>query len=407
MTSSLRPPRFKVRALLAAAALAAAAPAAPQKPTKASSPIVDGKLGAKLDELVLGFAKDDGGFCGVAMVGRGGAIVLGKGYGLFDAASKKAMPHDALFDWASVSKQFTAAAIVRLVELSRMKGDALAKVEPKSLVAELKKWKDLSLDDPIKRFYPNAPADKAGVTLRMLLRHVSGIEAGFKGEWKFDARSRTSLEDLVLSLPMTSKPGEAFDYSNSSYALLAAIVERVSGLSFERFCDEQLFKRAKMKTATQIGYGILDPSTKGNALDRVPKADRGVGFDGARASFHFAYGDELSWGYRGSGGFVASILDMHAWDRALRDDKFLSPKLRDELWASPITADHGKYGLGWYVDDRPPLGAYVWHSGGVAGVVTYYLRFLEADVVVALASSGAPKGDLFRLAHALAAEAKP
>ena len=88
-------------------------------------------------------------------------------------------------------KMFTAAALLKLQDK-----------------------KKLSLDDPLAKFWPKAKADKKSVTVRHLLNHTSGIQAGFKGEWKFDSRKRESLEELVLDLPMESKPGETFQYTS-------------------------------------------------------------------------------------------------------------------------------------------------------------------------------------------------
>ncbi len=101
------------------------APAGKGKPPPA---VVDGELGRELDETVAAYDKDGGGFCGVVLVAAKGKKLLEKGYGVFDAAAKTPMPPDALFDWASVTKQFTAAAALRLIEQSRSKEADLAKL---------------------------------------------------------------------------------------------------------------------------------------------------------------------------------------------------------------------------------------------------------------------------------------
>lgn len=354
-----------------------------QKPAKSgdkksSGEIVDGEIGKALDAVLLETDTSDGGFCGVAMVGSRGKVLLEKGYGIFDAEAKKPMPADALFDQASVTKQFTAAAMLRLIEFSRLTDDAQKKLGQKRLVDGLKKFKKLSLDDPLSRFFPKAPKDKANVNLRQLLNHTSGIEAGFKSEWSFDSSSRDSFVECKLSRPMTSKPGEKHDYSNSGYALLAAIIEIVSGMTFEEFTAEFVFKPAGMKSATMIGCPDLD-------LSRVPKIDRGKGFTDRPKDFSFAYGNKLNWGYRGCGGVVASTHDMFLWDRALRDPKFLTKAMLDELYRPALE----NYALGWEVR-KAPGGIRVEHSGGVLGVVTYYMRHLEEDYVIALACSYRP-----------------
>jgi CubicO group peptidase (beta-lactamase class C family) len=385
-----------------ALAIGAAAQKPKDKPApggkgKPAAAVVEGALGAELDEAVLAYDKDGGGFCGVVLVAAKGKKLLEKGYGPFDAAAQTTMPGDALFDWASVTKQFTAAAALRLIEQSRLKESDLAKLKAKALAANLKKWKNLKLDDPLSRFFPEAPKDKAAVTLRQLLNHTSGIQSGFRNEWKFDARDRESFVKLALGLPMESKPGEKWDYSNSGYALVAAIVERVSGLSFEEYAVDHVFRPAGMKEATFIGYGALDPSKTPNDLGRVPKIDRGVGFTDRPDDFRFAYGNALTWGYRGCGGVVAPTRDLFAWDRALRDPKFLSPASIEELYKVGLN----DYALGWEVK-KGEGGLRVEHSGGVKGVVAYCLRLIDEDVVVALCCSYAPKDHPARFADRLA-----
>lgn len=355
-------PAMKVATCVAAALLAAAVPAQKDEPT------IAGKDGARCDEIVRAFDAAAGGFSGSVLVAKDGAIVLEQGYGLFDAAKQTPMPVDALWDWASVSKQFTAAALLKLQDQKKLK-----------------------LDDALHEHWKKAPDEKRKVTVRMLLNHTSGIEAGFKNDWRYDRTSRQSLVDLVLGLPMTGEPGQAFDYSNSGYALAAALVEEVTGKSFEKYCVEELFRPAGMKTAGLIGWPKLD-------LDRVPQIDRGKGFTDRPAELHFAYGDELTWGYRGCGGVVASTADMLAWDRALRGKKLLSKRALEQLYQP---AKDG-YALGWEVGNGP-FGREAQHGGSVLGVTTHYLRLLDRDVVVAIAANYDVKTNPARLARDLAA----
>jgi CubicO group peptidase (beta-lactamase class C family) len=193
----------------------------------------------------------------------------------------------------------------------------------------------------------------------------------------------------VLSLPMVSAPGEKFDYSNSGYAMAAALVERVSGKTFEEFCITELFRPAGMKDGCMIGWKDLD-------LDRVPLVERGKGFADRPKDFRFAYGNALTWGYRGCGGVVATARDMFEWDRALRGTKLLSAAAKKDLY----TVGKAKYALGWEIEDLPS-GRCASHSGGVQGVVTMYYRLLDRDVVVALACNYAVQDNPGSLARAL------
>lgn len=352
----------------------------PPAPPK-SIEIVDGETGKALDAVMQGVDVADGGFCGVALVASKGRILLRKGYGVADAAANKAMPPDALYDWASVSKQFTAAAVLRLVDFSKLDEAALKKSAPKKL-QELfrdKKWKKLSVDDPLSRFLPKSPADKKDVTLRQILNHTSGIDTVYKKESSLDLSKKEALIDAVLAAPMVTKPGAKWEYSNSNYAFVAALLEQLTGMTFEELCAELLWKPAGMKSATMIGEPGLD-------LARVPKVLRGAGFADKPKEFSFAYGNRLTWGYRGCGGIVCSTEDMLAWDRALRDGKILSKAALEELYRPGLK----DYALGWEVK-KVGGGVRVEHGGSVQGVRTYYMRHLDRDWVVALACSYEPK----------------
>ncbi len=339
----------------------------PSEKPEGKAGLVAGEIGRRVDQFMRELDADAGGFCGSALVAKGGKVLLEKGYGLADEETKKQIDVDALWDWASVTKQFTAAAVLKLQDQKKLK-----------------------VDDSLKKFYPDAPADRANVTLRQLLNHTSGIEKGFREEWKFDATARTSLEKLMLGVPMTSKPGTKWEYNNAAYGLAAAIIERVSGTTYEEFCIEQLFKPAGMKDACFIGTPTLDSS-------RVPKIDRGRGFRDRPGTFAFAYGNKLTWGYRGCGGAVATTRDMFAWDRVLRTDKVLSKAASQDFY-KPGLQD---YSLGWFVG-KTPSGLRVWHGGDVLGVRTSFLRCIDENVVVALAYSSEPVQDKKRTADALA-----
>lgn len=324
--------------------------------------IVEGSLGRRLDAHVSSLDRESGGLCGSALVARGRKILLMKGYGVAEAKSERRIRSDALWDWASVTKQFTAAAILRL-EMA----------------------KKLSIDDPIRKFYPDTPDEKAGITLRHLLNHTSGIRPGLPpGKRRPNANDRDAVVALFLSQPLEAAPGERWAYSNLAYVTLAAVVERVGRIPFERYCAKYLFRPAGMKKACFIGDKRLD-------LDRVPRQDRGKGAP-------FAYGTKLTWAYRGCGGAVVELRDMHRWDRALRGSKVLSGRAKEQYYS----VGRNDYALGWFVRKRGGDIVYS-HSGSVGTNVTYYYRTLRDEIVVALAYSHRPGTHPAVTADALAA----
>ena len=352
-------------ALLPALALPAFAQKKPDKAKKgepANAATVLGELGKELDEFMSSERNFPGGFCGVVLVARGGDVLLEKGYGVMDAEKQTPMPADALFDWCSVTKQFTAAAVLKL-----------------------EMQKKLSVEDPLKKLFPKCPKDKADVTLRMLLNHTSGI----RNDGGLDNSKLTDREatiEMILNLPVVTKPGETWAYNNVAYFLLGAIVEKVSGTTLEKFSVEHLFAPAGME-ARLIGDPKLD-------LARVPRDARGSGVQ-------FAYGPVLTWGYKGAGGVVASARDMWRWDRALDGDKLLSKAMKEKYYS----VGKNDYALGWQVTKDAGELEYA-HSGHTGKVITYYLRWPEEDVVVAIAYSYEPEAYPAIAARELARRAK-
>ncbi len=198
-----------------------------------------------------------------------------------------------------------------------------------------------------------------------------------------DASNRDAVVKWFLSLPVSSKPGSKWEYSNLAYWVLGALVEKLSGDSYEKFCVEKLFRPAGMEDACFIGWKDLD-------LARVPKDKRGKGV-------HFAYGYEMSWGYRGSGGAVVSLEEMLLWDRALRGDKILSKRAKERMYE----VGQNDYACGWFVDKN--MGGTIYrHSGRVGETSTAYLRWIDEDIVVALARSEISKEHPDETAKALA-----
>jgi CubicO group peptidase (beta-lactamase class C family) len=258
--------------------------------------IVRGETGRKLDEHAQRL-----GFFGSVLVARKGEILLNKGYGVMDAAERTPMRPDAMWDWASVTKQFTAAAILKL---------------------EMRK--KLPIDDSIRKHFKNAPKDKEPVTIRHLLNHRSGIRQ--PNELGVDPRKRDAVVGAFLALPVAWEPGSRWEYSNLSYWVLGALIERLSGRPSEKFCIEELFLPAGMEDACFTGSPGLD-------LARVPKDDRGRGV-------HFAYGYEMSWGCRASGGGRVAAGDAPLGPRAPR-------RSASTRWARTTARSGGRWTGRW------------------------------------------------------------
>jgi CubicO group peptidase (beta-lactamase class C family) len=310
----------------------------------AGETVVEGELGRKLDSVVQ--RTTGGGYWGAVLVARDGKPVLAKGYGYADYAGRPNTPQ-TLFEIASTSKQVTAAAILRLVEKGKLR-----------------------LDDPLAKHLPDVPDDKKAITIRQLLNHTSGMSPRIGVPYDSPIDRATHARQM-LAKPLDSPPGTKFEYCNAAYAILAGLVEVASGESFEAFCKKELFARAGLEDTGFVGDPDLDRSRAAARLD-------GGRPDASAIDWHWG------WGYRGMGGVVTTVDDMLAWDRALRKTKVLRRKSVKELYTPAMSG----YALGWRVLPTGRGTTKVQHSGGVAGFVCQYIRYLEDDVVIVLLSNG-------------------
>ncbi|MFO1032212.1 MAG: serine hydrolase domain-containing protein [Planctomycetota bacterium] len=304
-----------------------------------------GERGAAIAALVRGMEAH--GFCGAVLAARDGEIVAALGVGLADPATKRRNTARTLFEIASATKQFTAAAILVLQQDGK-----------------------LTLDDPIGKHLPAVPKHAQAVTVRHLLQHTSGFPP---------ERTAGGQDDLAKSVraflgePPSHPPGERFGYWNPGYALLAGIVERASGQSYVAFCQRRLFVPAGMSAATFTGE---------RAPAGVPVA---TGAEGpvSRPALGHPYGS-YGFQYRGMGGAVCNVYDLWRWDRALAADKVLTTASKELLFRPGLE----QYALGWRVTEVPGRGVLQEHGGDVAGFHTAMRRHPDRGVFVVVLTNG-------------------
>ncbi len=318
--------------------------------TASAGDIVEGETGRAIDEAIL--RQQLGQFWGAVGVVKDGKVVLAKGYGLANQGLT-ANSAKTLFDIGSVTKQFTAAAILRL----EMDGK-------------------LSIDDRAAMWIDDVPRENHGITILHLLTHTSGIsQRDVKPALKDDGNL---VATAALTLRAGHKPGEMWEYSNAGYVALAAIIERAAGRSYEEYLREAIFIPSGMTTTRVMGDGMPHAAM---VADRVSDMGRKAG---TAAEWPYAF----TWGYRGAGGVVSNVEDLLAWHATLRTDKVLNAGAREKFFR---VVNNG-YALGWF-RVTSPRGGVVSHSGGVLGFVTFFTRWLEEDaaVVVLTNSRGAPQ----------------
>jgi CubicO group peptidase (beta-lactamase class C family) len=298
------------------------------------------------------------GFAGSVLLATGNQIVFEKAYGMADRARGVPNTTATVFDTGSIAKQFTAAAVLKLEMLGKLK-----------------------TSDPIGKYLPGVPADKQAVTIHNLLTHTSGVIAspGFLANDTFEDRDARVKQ--ILGAPLRFKPGESFEYSNAGYNLAAAIVEIASGQSYQQFLYEQLFRPAGMTSTGFNMPGFAVPGWEKQTIARLyaGSEDNGVPFGNTR----------VKWFLMGPGGILTTPGDLFRWHLALEGDAILSPEAKRKYY-TPVLND---YAYGWGIR-KGPYGSEIEHDGGTTmGTGALLRRFVDAGVTLAFALNG--DGDKF------------
>ena len=313
---------------------------------------------------------EKGGFNGAWLYAEKGEIVSKGALGFRDPEDTLPITEDTIFQLASVTKQFTAAAVM----LARREGL-------------------LELDDEITKYFPEIPYPD--VTIRHLLTHTSGIPDYFDDAdwfikiWKEEKRVPGNDEILRFLCETEAKPyfapGEGLHYSNTGYNLLALLVERLSGVPYEEFLQKNIFEPAGM-SSTRCCHIRRDGVPFENYAQATVYDDGKCVADIDSAE----YGDVAAFdGLNGDDYVYTNIFDMLRWDRALRAGKVLTPE-EQKLMYTPGKLVNGEdavydedeglgYGFGWFVGRDEELGLIVSHSGGMPGVATWLERFIDED----------------------------
>lgn len=338
-------------------------PAGAAAPSDSLPEIVTGETGRRMDELVRRTVPF--GFAGQVLVEVDGRVVLHRAYGYADPARRRPMTTRTALGVASVSKQFAAAAVLRLAEAGSLSlGDSLSTL-----------------------FSSDLPAEKRGITIRQLLTHTSGVRSAHSED--FEPASRAALLRGILETPLAFEPGTDWRYSAAGYNLLAAIVERAAGAPYARSLRELLFDPARMERT-----GLMSETRwteEGQARARVGWNDRGSPVEWPR-----------NWRNFGAGDVVSTAADMWRWERALRAGRIFPPEILDR-YLSPLFTREGlpTYGFGLFFHDPPDGPSVIEHGGDAAlGYNASFYRYPEEDVLIIITCAArTPEGDYLR--HAL------
>lgn len=305
-------------------------------------------IAAAVDKL-FGWQKTVGGAVGIV---KDGNLVYIKTYGLRNIAKNEPVDENTRFEIGSVTKQFTAAAILQLQEAGK-----------------------LSIDDKLARYFPNFPhADD--ITLRQLLNQVTGLEDYLHHlpPDKFSSNGGLDAVAALVNVPLRFTPGTRWEYSNTNYYVLGKVIEKVSGESFEAYVRGHLFRPAGM---THSAFIQDESSLTDHAVgywkgpdDKLPPQPAPLIRDG--------------WA-GGAGEIVSTIADMAAWDNALASGKIVTAQDYALMSTPPVLPNGARdtYGMGLGVD---PLEGHrrIWHNGGSAGSITMNATYPDdhLDIIV-------------------------
>ncbi|MEZ5426539.1 MAG: serine hydrolase domain-containing protein [Pyrinomonadaceae bacterium] len=292
------------------------------------------------------------GFGGAVLIEREGRIIFNKGYGWANLNERIPFSPETPFPVQSISKQFTAASVLKLEERGKLR-----------------------IEDPIGRFFKDAPEDKKAITVHQLLTHTSGFGDNYAGSGIF---SRDEAVRAILRQPLDNPPGKKMIYSNDGYELLAAIVETVSGENLADFVRRNFFIPAEMKTAGFQGDGDFWKN------ETVAHAYNGFFDNGSPQNVR------RDWDGYGSGDIVMSVEDLFNWELALRQNRVLSEAMKKKMF-SPYASfrENWDYGYGWFIikSENEPVRYY--HGGGDVprGYTASFTRYPEEKMTIIILSN--------------------
>ncbi|HLH12027.1 MAG TPA: serine hydrolase domain-containing protein [Methylovirgula sp.] len=286
-------------------------------------------------------------FAGSVLVAKAGEILLRDGFGLADREWNVPNGPTGKFRIGSLTKQFTATAILQLMERGK-----------------------LALEDPVARHCPEAPDHWRAVTLLHLLTHSSGIPSytslpAFFRDMAQQDRSPREIIALTERAPLDFEPGTQFKYNNGAFIILGLIVERLSGLSYEDYLRQNILLPLGLAST---GYEHL--------ADIVPERVRGYRY--RRGGMENAPYLAMSLPYA-AGSIYSTVDDLLAWQRALTAARPISPSSVELMFA-----DHGHgYGFGWGIQNQFARRQFV-HAGGINGFSTVLSHYPDEDLTIIL-----------------------
>ena len=327
----------------------------------------NGSVTSKIDEYVQTEMKAQQ-IPGVSLaVIRNGEIVFAKGYGLANVEHQVPVKPETIFQSGSMGKQFTATAVMLLMEEGK-----------------------LALDDKISKYVSEAPETWRNITIRHLLTHTSGMtdyppDFDFRRDYTED-----ELYEHAKRIPLAFQPGEKWSYSNLGYLMLGILIHKASGKFYGDFLQERVFKPLNMTTARVISEADIIPN-------------RASGYRLANGQLKNQNWVSPTMNTTADGALYLNVYDMAKWDAALYTEKILKRSSLQQMW-TPVKLNNGQthaYGFGW------ALGSvrghrYVQHGGAWQGFKAQITRYIDDKLTVVLFANQA-RANQSKLAQGIAA----
>ncbi len=298
---------------------------------------------------------------------KNGQIILARGYGLANVELQVPVRPDTIFQSGSMGKQFTATAVMMLVEEGK-----------------------LDLDDKITKYFPDSPEAWHKITVRHLLTHTSGM-TDYPSD--FDLRRDYTEDELVQrikTITLAFHPGEKWSYSNLAYVMLGVLIHKVSGKFYGDFLQERVFTPLGMSTARVISEADIVPN-------------RAAGYRLVNGQLKNQNWVSPSLNTTADGALYLTIYDMAKWDAALYTEKLLKKSSLELMW-TPVKLNNGKthpYGFGWALGEVRGRRI-VEHGGSWQGFKSYVARYVDDKMTVVLFANQA-RANQSKLTHGVAA----
>lgn len=329
--------------------------------------IIQGDLGRSIDKIMQSNASN--GLSGYLLVVRDEEVVYARGFGFSDIEAEILIDQNTVFDIGSLTKQFTAAAILKL----EMEGK-------------------ISVNQVLGDFFNDIPDDKKNISIHQLLTHTSGLIFALGGP--YEKTGKKNMLEKAYDTELRSVPGEEYHYSHLGYNILGAVIEKVTGGDYEAYLDKKLFLPARMKNTgyvipewdnAQISHGYNRETVNGYSI----YSDWGKPID-----YPWTVKGPY-WLYHASGGILSTPQDIFKWDIALNGNKILSEEAKQQFFTAHVRRGERRpdyYGYGWAVSTSLRNTKVVTHNAGNGKFYSELMRYIDDKVSIYLCSNNSPQG---------------